>query len=175
MSSPTMTKATPVITVSPANGGTVATTLIQSDAALDTTGLSYECDFAKADLYSFAATPARGYRFVRFAIEGDLHRRYWNRYGELTSDEIYPFQITRNAPQFSTGNTPDEGNVYQYGYERQTIWGGKVESCVTRYAVTAVFERLTPTYRLVYNQNDAQRRLCYDPATGQLIYDSIGT
>ena len=175
--SPTMIKGVPITEVFPVGAGKLNKRLVQADAPMNESILPIYVQtlyFATADLYEFSAEAAQGYKFVRFDISAIRQQKGW-RNGELRGDSTYPVSVSILNPQFTTGDTYADGNIYQFGFESSYPWYDEQEYCIPSYIIRAIFEATTPTHSLVYNQYDQQNRLCYDPANGQLIYDSIGT
>ena len=137
----------PTWTASPAGSGTVD---IQNAGEQTWTveGVAYSCRN-----YTYTATPAAGYEFVRF--DGEVDTLF--RYGSTTRTNTLPFTETSNP--FTSNSGPDVGFAYGASY-----WEDWHPSVDYDYSTTAI--RVVAVFRLVRTG-----LLVYMPANGQLVYD----
>ena len=164
-------------TVSPPNSGTCLVELLERDAPAQYTP-AIKIDSATSDIYRFTATPAQGYKFVRWDITQIIRFIYKTIWNEDYVDETYENGASELSNVFTTTNAAPDGHNIYHAWRR--AYGGYTayERCVVSYLATAVFEPdyvPTPTYRLCYNPASGSGQLIYDPYTNQLVYDSIGT
>lgn len=159
---------TPTLQVSPQGGGTLTSTAT-------TRGRIPNRTYTDSDYqdYRYTATPATGYRFVRFDIEGTYDYTD-HRTGETTTstrtystpDGTNPFESVMRT-EYSAFYHPACGATYWW--ER---YNGKYEEYLTQLVVTAVFERMQDGDMLLFDDNNTQR-LIYDDGpnnTGLLVY-----
>lgn len=148
----------PTWTASPAGSGTVD---IQNAGEQTWTveGVAYSCRN-----YTYTATPAAGYEFVRFDFEIDV----MTRFGTITRTDTLPYTISSSP--YTSNSGPAVGFDYGASYwEEDLDPSGDYDYSTTAIRVVAVF-RLARTGLLVYMPANGQ--LVYDPnRNGALVYD----
>lgn len=162
------TIVTPQCSVSPAGSGTIA-------YQATTSGSFSWSQLSAFQNYKYTATPAAGYRFVRFETRVVLEWSY-HYYDSPGSDST---GSSTSTGQFSSN--PHESNLSASGTvsdsQAGAYWyGGDYESYsydfwISSISVVAVFEVIPPPPQGPYLLfDDSSGKLLYAPSNGQLIY-----
>lgn len=144
------TIAIPVCTVSPAGGGTCTYTLGTSGSISGATG-AYQN-------YVFTATPAPGWRFLRFNVTGEI------------IDSVTGSRNISRQPTDNPYTTQEDGDTFE---EDGSAWWWSlygVNEWVDSISVEAVFEPRN-SGRLIYSANQGSALVRSANQGGALVYD----
>ena len=158
---------TPVCTVSPAGGGTISYSAGAHGHLNDTADFKDEYQN-----YTYTATPAQGYTFVRFVVTvgyynaGSSGTMTYNYYGTASGGSwVYDADATVDPNWIGAGY----GFWYGYYSDGQLIPG--FEGYVTSISVVAEFAPVHQPTHLLVSSSGNPAQLVYDPATDLLVAD----
>ncbi len=165
---------TPVCTVSPAGGGTIAFAPLRDGKV---PGLPYGTTTdGEFRAYRYTATPAQGYRFVRFetSVTWTTENHSISTRGEYAGAQVGGDWIYDAEP----GDTFDDYfRAFLFAgfpsWIRDEGYGLVEYQAATAITVTAVFAPVRDPTHLLVNSSTAENpaRLVYDPTTDLLVAD----
>ena len=165
---------TPALQVSPQGGGTITGNAYGTPGTIP--NRTYNDSIFQN--YKYVATPALGYRFVRFDIDATYTYRDSSTPQETRTAQHSEFPANE---QFTSDMALNYGTTW-HAASGATYWwqrySGSTEEYLTELTVTAVFERVQPQGpKLLYDDGPNNTGLLiYDDGpnnTGLLIYGGV--